>query len=260
MAALLSLFLALSFSLVITRIATEALTFTGLSRESARFQARSAFTGAGFTTHESEGVVRHPVRRRIIMLLMLLGNAGVTTVVSALVLSFISARGPEEWVPRFFLLLLGVVGLWIVATNDSINRIIITLTRRALRRWTHLDARDYAGLLRLSRRYSVAELQIEPGDWLADKQLQTTKLRSEGIVVLGIQRSDETYVGAPDGKSYICPGDVLIVYGRTESLTELDSRRAGTEGDRAHAAAVADHARDRVEHPTEKSIPPSLAP
>jgi len=35
-------------------------TATGLSRESARFQARSALTGGGFTTTESEAVVRHP--------------------------------------------------------------------------------------------------------------------------------------------------------------------------------------------------------
>lgn len=41
---------ALLLSLLITRIATNALSVTGLSRETARFQARSAFTGVGFTT------------------------------------------------------------------------------------------------------------------------------------------------------------------------------------------------------------------
>jgi Trk-type K+ transport system membrane component len=41
---------ALLLSLLITRIATIALSVTGLSRETARFQARSAFTGVGFTT------------------------------------------------------------------------------------------------------------------------------------------------------------------------------------------------------------------
>ena len=57
----------LGLSLFITRLATIALTYTGLSREAARFQARSAFTGTGFTTSEAERVVDHPVRRRIIM-------------------------------------------------------------------------------------------------------------------------------------------------------------------------------------------------
>ena len=35
---------------------------TGTSSELARFQARSAFTGVGFTTSEAESVVLHPVR------------------------------------------------------------------------------------------------------------------------------------------------------------------------------------------------------
>ncbi len=83
---ILSLLLIVVLSILITRIATIALIHTGLSRESARFQARSVFTGAGFTTTESENVVRHPVRRRIVMLLMLLGNAGIVTAVASLML------------------------------------------------------------------------------------------------------------------------------------------------------------------------------
>ena len=71
-------------SMTITRIATIALTMTGVSRQSARFQARSALTGAGFTTSESESMVNHPVRRRIIMWLMLTGNAGIVSVVGLL--------------------------------------------------------------------------------------------------------------------------------------------------------------------------------
>jgi hypothetical protein len=60
-----------------------------MSRDSARFQARSAFSGSGFTTTESESVVSHPVRRRIIMLLMLLGNAGLVTMIATLLGGFV---------------------------------------------------------------------------------------------------------------------------------------------------------------------------
>src|SRR4051812_49663437 len=59
-----------------------------MSREMARFQARSAFTGTGFTTAEAESVVRHPVRRRIVLGLMLAGNAGLAAVVASLMLGF----------------------------------------------------------------------------------------------------------------------------------------------------------------------------
>lgn len=75
-----------------SRIATIAITYTGLSREAARFQARSALTGSGFTTSESEKVVTHPVRRRIILLLMLLGNAGIVAAISSLILAFLGQQ------------------------------------------------------------------------------------------------------------------------------------------------------------------------
>ena len=45
----------------LTRIATVALQLTGLSKANARFQARSAFTGVGYTTSEAEDTVNHPV-------------------------------------------------------------------------------------------------------------------------------------------------------------------------------------------------------
>jgi len=50
------------------------------------------FTGVGFTTSESEKVVSHPVRRRILLMLMLLGNAGIVTAVSSLIVSFVDIK------------------------------------------------------------------------------------------------------------------------------------------------------------------------
>ena len=63
MISIVTLLLVLTLSILLVRIATVALTHTGLSRESAKFQARSAFTDVGFTTSESEKVVNHPIRR-----------------------------------------------------------------------------------------------------------------------------------------------------------------------------------------------------
>ena len=57
MLAAISLFVILLISLLVVRIASVALVHTGLGREAARFQARSAFTGAGYTTSEAESVV-----------------------------------------------------------------------------------------------------------------------------------------------------------------------------------------------------------
>ena len=239
MAALISVFIAVTLSLLITRIATEALTLTGLSRTSASFQARSAFTGSGFTTSESEAVVEHPVRRRIIMLLMFLGNAGIVTVISSLVLTFVSTSSIQNGLSRLLYLFLGLAILWLFATNKAFNRLLTRLVRKALRRWTDLDLRDYARLLHLRGEYQVIEIEVDNDNWLANKKLKELQLRAEGIAVLGIQRSDGSYVGAPYGDTYICPGDTLILYGRKTCLIELDVRREGTAGEKAHQQAIA---------------------
>lgn len=238
MPAIISLFVAVTLSLLVTRIASEALTLTGLSRQSARFQARSAFTGSGFTTEESEGVVNHPVRRRIIMWLMFLGNAGIVTVISSVVLTFVTTARSNQWMLRILLLVLGLALLSVLIRHRGFNRYLNRLVRWALRSWTNLDVRDYANLLHLKGEYRVMELQVNPSDWLANKQLHQLRLKAEGIMVLGIQRRDKTYVGAPNGSTYIRPFDLLILYGRKTALLELDSRRDDLTGEIAHEKAV----------------------
>lgn len=56
------------------RAAAIAFTMTGLDKRTALFQALSTFSGTGFTTHEAESIVNHPVRRKIAILLMLMGT------------------------------------------------------------------------------------------------------------------------------------------------------------------------------------------
>lgn len=238
MVSIFSLLLIISLSILITRIATIALLHTGLSRESARFQARSAFTGVGFTTAESEKVVNHPVRRRILLLLMLLGNAGVATAMSSLILTFIGKGQGGSFFLEMTLLLFGLLMLWALAQSQWVDRRIYKIVNKALKRYTALQIRDYASLLQLTEGYRVTEFQVKERDWLAYKQLKESKLRQEGVIVLAINRADGVFLGAPDGDTEIQPEDTMILYGRTENLTRLDDRRKGYSGDREHAAAV----------------------
>ncbi|AQT70130.1 potassium/proton antiporter [Anaerohalosphaera lusitana] len=229
---------ALGLSLVITRVATVALTMTGLSQQAARFQARSAFTGTGFTTSEAEQVVNHPVRRQIIMLLMVVRSAGFVTIIISLILSF---SGPEAEGRRLLLLfwiLGGVAVLWLLAVSKLMDKYLEIAIQKLLTKWTDLDTRDYASLLRLSGDYSVNELKMKSDDWLVGKQLKDCRLRNEGVTILGILRADGTYVGVPYPDTEIYEGDTLILYGRSDNLRELDTRPSSPSGDAAHEEAV----------------------
>lgn len=241
----------IALSLAMTRLAAIALTLTGLSEEAARFQARSAFTGTGFTTSEAEAVVSHPVRRKIIMMLMIVRSAGIVTIIISLVLSF--ADQPEaERMNRLALLVAGIAVLWGVALSRTVNRLLSRTMEAALRKWTRLDARDYASLLRLTGEYMVTEMRLEEGDWLAGKTIAECQLNKEGINILGILRRDGSYVGVPKSGTKLFPDDTLIVYGRAKAIEGLDRRRAGHTGDHAHEKAVTEQAsafsrQDRLE-------------
>jgi hypothetical protein len=238
MIAVASLLTVLTVSILVTRVATLALTHTGLSKESARFQARSAFTGAGFTTTESERVVNHPVRRRIVLVLMLLGNAGIVSAVSSLILTFVNQNGSGTLPVKIVLLVTGVVLLWLASRSAWMDRHLSWIIDKALRRYTRLDVRDYASLMHLIGDYRIVELEVQPDGWLADRRLGETALRDEGVLVLGIKRADGTYLGAPKGDAEILPGDELILYGRVTALEELDIRKRSPRGDREHREAV----------------------
>jgi hypothetical protein len=224
--ALFTLLSVLFLSLAVTRVATIALSLTGLSRESARFQARSAFTGAGFTTSESEMVVRHPVRRRIVMLLMLLGNAGIVAAVGSLLLTFVDAA-PANWAIRVAVLGGGLLFLWFLATSSAVDRVVSRVTTWALRRWTHVDVTDYAELLHIAGDHRVVELSVEEGGWLAGRTLDEINLRDKGMLALGIERPDRSFVGVPPLETRIEIGDRLTIYGRVDALHMLDAGPRG---------------------------------
>lgn len=245
MFAVASLLLVVAISLVVSRVATVVLVATGLSRQSARFQARSALSGAGFTTSEAERVVNHPVRRRVIMVLMLIGSAGVVAAVSSLILGFRSGGAGPGWL-RMLELGAGLVALVFLSRSQRVDRRLTNAIRWVLARFTDLETRDLGALLALPAGHAVAELAVREGDWLAGRTLEDLDLRTEAVIVLGIQRADGRYLGAPDGGTRVLAGDTLIVYGHAGRLHELDRRRAGGEGAHRHAEAVREGTRSEM--------------
>jgi hypothetical protein len=215
-------------SLLITRIATVALTVTGMPKESARFQARSALTGAGFTTSESEAVVSHPVRRRIVMALMLIGSAGLVTAVAGLLGGFRAAARDDEQLVRGSLLLAGLILVYLVSRSQWVDRHLSRFITKVLRRYTDLDVRDYARLLHLAGEYSVKEMAVQSGDWMAGRSLGELRMKDDGVLVLGLVDRSGEYHGAPGKDTVIDAGDTVILYGRDGVLAELDQRPAVT--------------------------------
>lgn len=237
MIAVLSLLMVAVLFITAARVATIALVGTGMATESASFQARSALMGVGFTTAEAESVINHPVRRKIILWLMTFGNAGIITGVTSLLLGFVNAE-TDQAILRALILVIGLILLVILTRSRLLERALTRLTRWALSRFTSLETRDFAAMLRFSHDYGIIELQAEDGDWLIDRPLSLLGLPEEGVVILGLHRRNGDFFGAPTGHTTIHSGDTVIAYGRLDHLEELDQRHRGFTGDRAHREAV----------------------
>lgn len=238
MIAIATLLVVVTLTLIVNRVGTIALTTTGLSTEVAHFQARSALLGVGYTTTESDLVVNHPVRRRIVLSLMLVGNAGLVTIIGTVVVGFAGEGNDTDVLVKVGTLGLGLLVILIAARSKTIDRLLSRIISRALRAFTDLEVRDYVQLLDLASNYAVVELGVEADSWVAEHRLADLRLPDEGVIVLGIRRRDGVFVGAPRGHSQLHEHDTLILYGYADMLDELRHRKVGLEGDHAHTLHI----------------------
>ncbi|MCD6324259.1 MAG: TrkA C-terminal domain-containing protein [Desulfurococcales archaeon] len=230
---------------------------TGLSRDVAAFQAQSAFSGVGFTTSESEYVVSHPVRRRIIRFLMLLGSAGLTSAMATLVLTFVG-NTPTEMMYNGVWMGAGLVALYIFGKSKLVDKGLSRFIEAALTKWTHLRVFDYEMLLGLSKGYSISLVKVKPGSWLEGRTLRELRLRDEGVLVLAVYKrsgKEEVYLGVPSLDLRLEAGDTLVCYGPSEVLSNLPERIKGVKGELEHARAMAKQAlREQEERADEERL------
>ncbi len=246
MVSLISLLVILIISVLVTKVASQALTHTGLSKEAAKFQARSAFTGVGYTTSESERIVNHPVRRRIVLTLMLIGNVGVISAVASLILTFVGKDiTAKDTIIRLVIILASLFALWKISKSKWMENRIVRIINKALEKFSAVKVKDYVELLKLQDGYEITVLTVREDDWMNEKTLGECDLREEGVNVLGVQRYDGTYIGTPDGNTRIVAEDQLMVYGRVESLRKLEKRKKDPGGDEEHEKAIAEQKEEK---------------
>jgi len=155
--------------------------------------------------------MNHPVRRKIVFNLMIIGNAGIVTVMSSLILTFVL---PDTLSSKLYGLLVVVIGmliLWWAVHSDVVDRALSKVINKMLTRYTDLEIQDYAAVLHLKDSYKISEKKIDETDWMCNQTLQQLKLRQEGITILGVERKDEPYFGSPSGSFELLPNDNVTV-------------------------------------------------
>ncbi len=203
-------------SALIIKIGAIALRMTGIDRETAQFQALSAFSGTGFTTSEAENIVNDPRRRKIIKALMILGNVGIVTTLAML---FLSLQGATVTNALAKFGVIGLLALLLLAfpLSRGLDNLLDNFIMRRLSRSTYFSMGAFSQMMRFARGYGIAELVVSDSDRLSGKTLAESGLSSSDILVLAIRRK-HGMVTAPKAGEKILPDDRLICFGLLDNI------------------------------------------
>ncbi len=221
MAPIIALLVIALVSLLVVRVGATALMMTGLSWDTASFQAYSAFFGVGFTTKEAEMVVNHPVRRRIIRDLILAGNVGLTSALATLVVTLLQTSSEGHSWLRLGWLVGGLLLLLFVSRLGWFQKVIDRIIHYTLEHTGMVHVLDYELLLRIKHGYVVSEIEVLPGTYLAGRTLRDSRPWDRGVIILSITREGQLIPGLPGPSDMVKAGDVLTAYGKDKAIQAM---------------------------------------
>ena len=213
------LLIAILVSFIIFRIGGFALQLTGIEPDVARFQALSAFSGTGFTTREAERVVGNRTRRRIVTILIILGNAGTVTIIATLVASFTQVTGYMWFFIRLAIIVGGIFGLYQLIIRSNFGRRLPNWLQRPVMNRILREAPAVEEIFRMEKDWGVSLVTIKRGSKRVGQSVANITAERD-LEILGIDRAD-TYLTRPDREEEIMVGDRLLVYANRKSVKQI---------------------------------------
>jgi hypothetical protein len=213
------LLIAILVSFIIVRIGGFALQLTGIEPDVARFQALSAFSGTGFTTREAERVVGHRTRRRIVTTLIILGNAGLVTIIATLVASFTQVSGYMWFFIRLAIIIGGIFGLYQLIIRSNVGQRIVDRLQRPIVNRILRGAPAVEEVFHVEKDWAISLVMMKGSS--KSIGLSVADITGEGdIEILSIDRAG-TYLTKPKRKEKIIEGDRLLVYANRKAVKRI---------------------------------------
>jgi hypothetical protein len=213
------LLIAILVSFIVVRIGGFALQLTGIEPDVARFQALSAFSGTGFTTREAERVVGNRTRRRIVTILIILGNAGMVTVIATLVASFTQVGGYAWFFIRLAIIVGGIFGLYQLIIRSNVGQRIVDWLQRPVMNRILRVAPAVEEIFHVEKDWAISLVTIKGSSNIIGLSVADITAE-EDIEVLAIDRAG-TYLTRPNWDEKIAEGDRLLVYANRKSVKRI---------------------------------------
>ena len=227
-----SLILAVSaIYLIMIEFFSVAFKLTGLATNKIRFQVASLFTGAGFTTQESELITNDTRRRKIAIVCMYTGHIFSVVIMGLIINVLISigeslnadrpARTFTEWYFIVFYISLGVFLLVLILKIPPVNKRfqkilekIAINTSKARRETNIVTVLDYYG------RSAVVEVALNKiPDFAKDTSLGNMALTKKyALILLSLKRGNRRVLISKD--TMLAKGDVIVAYGHINDIRD----------------------------------------
>jgi hypothetical protein len=226
--------LTIIISFIAVRIGAIAFELTGLEGSLARFQSLSCFTGTGFTTKEAELITASPQRRKIASFLMVLGNAGLVTLMATfanslrpvvylpkLTIPFLHFVFPSVLLPwiNLFIMTLFIYVIYKFFTHSKITRRLTVILRSRILKRDIVKRVSFEELLVATGGYGVSQFEVLKNSPILNKTLLESNLRREDIVVLAVERKGITLPN-PSADTKILLEDRIICFGKLGAMRE----------------------------------------
>lgn len=217
---------------IAVRMGAIAFHLTGLEWSLAKFQALSCFSGTGFTTREAELVTGNPQRRRIASFLIVLGNAGLVTLIA----TFANSLRPRSVMPKInipflhlvfpswllpwinlVIIVVSIYAIYRIFTHSKLTKKITNMLQERLVKKEIIKSVSFEELLVSTGGYGVSSIEVCKDSPALDKTIREADLRSSDITILAIERENQAMPN-PNADTKIVLGDKLVCFGKLENI------------------------------------------
>ncbi|MCD6330125.1 MAG: hypothetical protein J7M10_07250 [Candidatus Cloacimonetes bacterium] len=220
----------ISFAAV--RVGAVAFKLTGLEWTVAKFQALSCFTSTGFTTKESELIVKSQQRRNIATTLMILGHAGLVTLIA----TFVNSLRPSQLVHKVFqpiihldkypvlsvMINIVIITLfcWIIITlfsHTKASKKLTSVIQNFFLKKQFINRTYIQDLVITSGGFGIINIEVTEHSNLYHMNLSDVVKEYPDMKILAIERGNNIITNLTDDTRMLL-SDNIISYGKVEDI------------------------------------------